>query len=103
ARRIMPPGDGTPADDYPVLVQRAVSGYVRGQLLFSLLMGTGAAFSLWIFGITGIFPDGSRYALFFGGFYGLMELVPYVGPIIGALPAVVIALFSSPVTAVWVV
>ena len=35
-RRLMPAGDGTPADDYPTLVQRAVARYVGGQLLFSL-------------------------------------------------------------------
>ena len=39
---IMPPGDGSREDDYPTRVQRAVGGYVRGQLLFSLAMGTGA-------------------------------------------------------------
>ena len=39
ARRIVPPGDGTPEDDFPLLIQRAVAGYVRGQLLFSLIMG----------------------------------------------------------------
>ena len=38
-RRAMPPGDGTPADDYPTLAQHAVSRYVGGQLLFSLIMG----------------------------------------------------------------
>jgi predicted PurR-regulated permease PerM len=101
-RRIMPPGDGTPQDDFPRMVQRAVFGYVRGQLLFSLIMGASAALCLWIFGVIGIFPDGSRYALFFGGFYGLAELIPYVGPIIGALPAVVVALFNNPISAVWV-
>jgi predicted PurR-regulated permease PerM len=102
ARRIMPPGDGTPDDDYPLLIQRAVAGYVRGQLLFSLLMGAGATLSLWLFGVVGIFPQGRTYALFFGVFYGLMELVPYVGPILGALPALLVALFASPVTALWV-
>ena len=102
-RRIMPPGDGTPEDDYPVLVQRAVYGYVRGQFLFSLTMGASAALALWIFGELGIFPDGARYALFFGGFYGLMEFIPYVGPIIGPLPAVLVALFVSPISAVWVI
>jgi putative heme transporter len=102
-RRIMPPGDGTPADDYPLLVQRAVYGYVRGQILFSLIMGASAAVALWIFGVLGIFPDGSRYALFFGGFYGLMEFIPYIGPIIGPLPAVLVALFVNPISAVWVV
>jgi predicted PurR-regulated permease PerM len=102
-RRIMPPGDGTPEDDYPLLVQRAVFGYVRGQLLFSLIMGASAAFALWVFGLVGIFPDGERYALFFGGFYGLMEFIPYIGPIIGPLPAVLVALFVSPISAVWVI
>jgi predicted PurR-regulated permease PerM len=101
-RRIMPPGDGTPADDYPLLVQRAVLGYVRGQLLFSLIMGSSAALCLWIIGSIGIFPDGAHYALFFGGFYGVMELVPYIGPILGALPAVLVALFTDPITALWV-
>jgi predicted PurR-regulated permease PerM len=102
-RRIMPPGDGTPEDDFPLLVQRAVFGYVRGQLLFSLIMGTSAAIALWIFGVIGIFPEGETYAAFFGAFYGLMELVPYIGPIIGPLPAVLVALFNDPVSALWVV
>jgi putative heme transporter len=102
-RRIMPPGDGTPEDDYPLLVQRAVYGYVRGQLLFSVIMGASAALGLWIFGQLGIFPDGARYAVFFGAFYGLAEFIPYVGPIIGPLPAVLVALFSNPISAVWVI
>jgi predicted PurR-regulated permease PerM len=102
-RRIMPPGDGTPADDYPLLVQHAVSGYVRGQLLFSLVMGASAALALTILGLVGIFPDGERYAVFFGAFYGLMEFIPYIGPIIGPAPAVILALFNNPITALWVV
>jgi predicted PurR-regulated permease PerM len=102
-RRIMPPGDGTPEDDFPLLVQRAVFGYVRGQVLFSLIMGASAAVCLWIFGVAGIFHDGERYALFFGGFYGLMEFIPYIGPIIGPLPAVIVALFNDPISAVWVI
>jgi predicted PurR-regulated permease PerM len=103
ARRIMPAGDGTPGDDYPLLVQHAVSGYVRGQLLFSLVMGTSAAVALTILGAVGIFPDGERYAVFFGAFYGLMEFIPYIGPIIGPAPAVILALFYNPVSAIWVV
>ncbi len=101
-RRIMPDGDGTPDDDFPLLVQRAVFGYVRGQILFSLIMGASAALGLWIFGVVGIFPDGQRFALFFGAFYGLMEFIPYIGPIIGPLPAILVALFNDPISAVWV-
>jgi predicted PurR-regulated permease PerM len=102
-RRYMPKGDGTPADDYPTLVQRSVARYVGGQLLFSFIMGTTAGLALYLFGVLGIFPDGSKYAVLFGIFYGLMELIPYVGPIIGALPAVLVALFTDPISAVWVV
>jgi predicted PurR-regulated permease PerM len=101
-RRTMPPGDGTPEDDFPIRVQKAVSGYVRGQLTFSVLMGVGAGVALWIFGAAGVFPDGKRYALAFGAFFGVMELIPYVGPILGALPPILVALFQDPLTAVWV-
>ena len=79
----MPPGDGTPEDDFPLLVQQAVFGYVRGQILFSLIMGASAAVACGSSALLGIFPDGERYAVFFGGFYGLMEFIPYIGPIIG--------------------
>ena len=102
-RSVMPPGDGTPEDDYPTRVQRAVSGYVRGQLLFSAIMGVSAGIALWIFGVLGIFPDGRTYAFAFGLFFGVMELVPYVGPVLGALPPVIVALVQDPLMAVWVV
>jgi predicted PurR-regulated permease PerM len=101
-RKVMPPADGSQEDDYAFRVQRAVAGYVRGQLLFSLAMGAGAAASLWLFGVLGIFPDGRRYALAFGTFFGLMELVPFIGPFLGALPPLLVALFQDPLTAVWV-
>jgi predicted PurR-regulated permease PerM len=101
-RSVMPRGNGTPEDDYPLRAQKAVSSYVRGQLLFSLIMGTTAGVALWIFGAVGIFPQGKTYALAFGAFFGLMELVPYVGPVLGALPPILVALFSDPLTAVWV-
>jgi predicted PurR-regulated permease PerM len=102
-RRVMPSGDGTPDDDYPLLVQHAVSGYVRGQLLFSLIMGASAAIVLAIFGLVGLFSDGERYAIFFGAFYGLMEFIPYIGPIVGPVPPILLALFQDPISAVWLI
>jgi len=101
-RRVMPPGDGTREDDFPSRIQHAVVSYVRGQLLFSVAMGTGAGAALWIFGTLGIFPDGKTYALAFGIFFGLMELVPFVGPVLGALPPVLVALAQDPLTGLWV-
>src|SRR4051812_4365303 len=102
-RRVMPPSDGSPEDDFPTRVERAVAGYVRGQLLFSVIMGTSAAVVLWILGTVGIFEAGRTYAVFFGVFFGLMELVPFIGPILGAAPPVLVALFQDPLTALWVV
>jgi predicted PurR-regulated permease PerM len=101
-RRAMPDGDGTPADDYPTLTQHAVSRYVGGQLLFSFVMGASTGIALYVFGVLGIFPDGRKYAVAFAVFYGVMELIPYLGPILGAVPAVLVALFSNPISAVWV-
>jgi predicted PurR-regulated permease PerM len=101
-RSVMPPGDGTPEDDFPTRVQRAVGGYVRGQLLFSVIMGTSAGAALWLFGVVGIFADGRTYAPAFGLFFGVMELVPYVGPVLGAVPPVLVALVQDPLTALWV-
>jgi predicted PurR-regulated permease PerM len=101
-RQAMPPGDGTPADDYPRLAQLAVSRYVGGQLLFSAVMGASAGVALYLFGVLGIFPDGRKYALAFAVFYGVMELIPYIGPILGAIPPIAVALFTDPISALWV-
>lgn len=103
-RSVMPRGDGTPEDDFPTRIQSAVFGYVRGQLLFSLIMGTSAGVLLWVLGSLGVFPDGKTYALFFGVWYGFAELIPYVGPAVGAFPPVIIAAFSGePLDAVWLI
>jgi predicted PurR-regulated permease PerM len=101
-RAVMPPGDGTPEDDFPTRIQRAVGGYLRGQALFSLAMGTGAGLGMWLFGVLGIFPDGKTYAFAFGVWFAFMELIPFVGPFLGALPPLLVALFQDPLTALWV-
>jgi len=100
-RSVVPRRPGA-QDDYPTRIQRAVIGYVRGQLLFSLIMGTSAGVLLWVLGSLGIFPDGKTYALFFGAWFAFAELIPYVGPAIGAAPPVLLALFSGePLDALW--
>ena len=84
-RSVVPPGDGSAEDDFPSRIQGAVFGYVRGQLLFSVIMGTSAGVALYVLGALGIFPDGKTYAFAFGAF-----------------PPVVIALFSGePLDALW--
>jgi putative heme transporter len=59
---------------------------------------------LWVLGSLGVFPEGKTYAVAFGAWYGFAELIPYVGPAIGAFPPVLIALFSGePLDALWLV
>ena len=102
AVRAVLPSDGTPEDDFPTGAQRAVAGYVRGQLLFSLVMGASAGAALWVYGALGVFPEGRTYAVAFGIFFGVMELVPFIGPVLGALPPILVALFGDPLMALWV-
>ena len=103
-RGIVPPGDGTPDDDFPTRMQASLFGYVRGQLLFSLIMGTSAGLMLFVLGSLGIFPEGKTYAVAFGAWFGFAELIPYVGPAIGGFPPVLIAALSdNPIDAVWLI
>ena len=51
----------------------------------------------------GAFPSGARYALFFGAWAGLMEAIPYLGPVLAAVPPTLIAVFDSPLSALWVI
>jgi predicted PurR-regulated permease PerM len=65
-------------------------------------MGTTAGLLLYLFGVLGIFPPGSTYAVAFGAFFAFMELIPYIGPFLGALPPILVALFTEPIQALWV-
>ncbi|MDA0136102.1 AI-2E family transporter [Solirubrobacter deserti] len=104
ARAVVPPGDGSPEDDFPTRVQGALFGWVRGQFLFCVIMGTSAGLMLWVLGSFGIFPEGKEYAIAFGVWFGIAELIPYIGPAIGGFPPVLIAALSdNPLDAVWLI
>ncbi len=95
-----------PYPDSPPLmmrIERSLVGYVRGQLLISLIIGTSAGLGLWLLGTMGWTPNTDRYALLFGGWVFLSELIPYVGPVLGAAPPVLYELIVHPVGAIWVV
>ena len=83
-------------------VENALVAYVKGQLLLSAIIGTSAGVGLWLLGITGLLPGGDTYALVFGLFVAGTELIPYLGPWLGALPPFFYALAVHPVAAIWV-
>lgn len=66
-----------------------LGGYIRGQIILSILAG--------ILGGGGAEMLGVPYPLLIGLMTALLELVPVIGPMVGAIPAVAIALFFTPV------
>ena len=58
---------------------------------------------MWLLGVVGVFPNGGKYALFFGIWAGVMEALPYLGPVLAAIPPTIVALFESPTAALWVI
>ena len=71
-----------------------VSAWLAGQLLLGAIIGTTAAIGLWIMGVPYF------YVLAF--IAGIGELIPIVGPLLSAIPAVVVAFSVSPATALGV-
>jgi len=97
-RRFPPRGRG----GLIVRMEQAVASYVKGQLLLSLIIGASAGLGIWILGAVGLMPNGQRYALLFGAWAGFTELIPYIGPWLGAAPPVLYALVQHPLSALWV-
>ena len=83
-------------------IERALAGYVRGQALLSLIIGVSAGVGLWLLGILGWAENMDQYALLFGAWVAVMELIPYLGPWLGAIPPIIYALVVDPVSAIWV-
>ncbi len=83
-------------------IEKALAGYVRGQVLLSLIIGVSAGVGLWVLGTLGWAEGMDQYALLFGAWVGAMELIPYLGPWLGAIPPIIYALIVDPVSAIWV-
>jgi predicted PurR-regulated permease PerM len=99
AQRVGGPGAGA----FLRRTERTLIEYVKAQMLVSAIIGVSAGAVLWIYGVTGVFELGATYAVAFAAWVFVMEFVPYVGPILGAVPPTLLALFTSPLTALWVV
>ena len=98
--RRFPPHPGS--EPLLVRMERAVAGYVKGQILISLIIGASAGVGMWILGALGLVPGADKYALLFGAWVGLMELIPYLGPWLGAIPAAIYAVVVDPISLLWV-
>jgi predicted PurR-regulated permease PerM len=68
-------------------VDDSLGSYIRGQLLVCVIIGSVSALLFWIFHL--------KYSLLLGMIVGVTNVIPYFGPIIGAVPAVIIAATTS--------
>lgn len=83
-------------------IETSLASYVRGQILLSLIIGISAGVGIWILGAVGLLPNAQQYALLFGAWVALTEVIPYLGPWLGAAPPFIYALVVHPISAVWV-
>ncbi|WP_299490252.1 AI-2E family transporter [Acaryochloris sp. IP29b_bin.137] len=76
-------------------VSRRMGAYIQGRLLVSLILGTTVSIGLKLIGITEV-------ALGLGAIAGLTNLIPFFGPVLGAIPALLVAVAQGGWTVVWV-
>lgn len=62
--------------------------FLKAQAILCLFVGLADGLGAWILGV--------NYALILGIIAGFTEIIPYLGPFLGAIPAIVIALTISP-------
>jgi predicted PurR-regulated permease PerM len=74
-------------------ISEALRLWLIGQLVEMFLIGALTMFAVWLIGV----PS----ALAIGLIAGIGEFIPYLGPILAAIPAVLVAITKSPETALW--
>ncbi len=68
-------------------IDRQISGYIRGQLTDSLFVGVLAIIGLYLFGI--------NYAILIGAVVGIVNIVPYIGPLLGLTFGALLAVMDT--------
>lgn len=85
---LVPRGYRSQAKEILTSVDATLGSYVRGQLLVMVAVG--------ILTFAGLLVIGMPYALLFALFLAAMDIIPYLGPFIGAAPALILAFSISP-------
>ena len=75
---------------------------MKGQAILSIVIGTSAGVGMWILGTTGLVEGAERYALLFGLWTAFIEVIPYIGPWLSAVPPALYALVVDPIGVLWV-
>ncbi|MCG6134916.1 MAG: AI-2E family transporter [Nostoc sp. LLA-1] len=76
-------------------ISRRMGGYIQGRVLVSAILGVVITVGLRILGL-------SEFALALGVIAGFTNLIPFVGPVLGAVPALIVAIPQGGLTFLWV-
>ena len=82
-----------PVLDLLKIVNKAFEDFVRGQLMEALILGIVCYIGLTLFRF--------EYALLISFFVGITNIIPILGPYIGAIPSFLLLLMVNPVHALW--
>ncbi len=80
--------------DIAKIVDRTIGGYLRGQLILGLIVGTTVTIGLIALDVP--------FAAVLGLVAGITEMIPIVGPLIGAAVAILVTLATAPDKLIWV-
>ncbi|MDP2945869.1 MAG: AI-2E family transporter [Patescibacteria group bacterium] len=92
-RSIFPPQFEAYAHGLWVRAQHKMGRWLQAQILLSFIMALIVGLGLWILGV--------KYAFLIAVIVGVLEIVPYVGPIVAGGVATLLALSQSAVLGLW--
>ena len=91
---LMPSESQKHAKNIVNITNRVLGSYVRAQLTLGVIVGTVVSVGLYFLGI--------KFSVLLGIVAGVTELIPIIGPLLGAVPGILVTLASSPEKILWV-
>ena len=85
---VMPPDVQRHARNVVSITNQVFGAYIRAQLTLTVVVGTLVFVGLFLLGI--------RFSAVLGVIAGVTELVPVIGPLLGAIPGILVTLATSP-------
>ena len=80
--------------DVAKIGDKAVGGYLRGQLILGAIVGIAVTIGLMAMGVP--------FAAVLGVIAGVSEMIPIVGPLIGGAAGILVTLATAPEKVIWV-
>jgi predicted PurR-regulated permease PerM len=77
------------------IIHNVIGAYIRAQLFSAVLVGVSVFIGLFLLGV--------KFAALLGLIAGLFGLVPIIGPLLGAIPGLLVALATARDDLIWVV